>query len=296
MFDNFVAYYHENVVDSYVTCCATSTDGKAGRSRDLKTCLVSANALFHLREHLPQNSALTRAEVEKLCPDYALLGDVVNASKHKELSGATPHGMPLIQKANDIYERITSLQYEDSKGPYNHHFKEVIATLTDGSERELLDILTAVLNFWEFYLHSTGHLKEARTFKREPTIKPRTREECQASALCFEVVQGQRFLQHMRFLRHDDSSGNAEPLDLSGCKVSAGIYQRTSIADVNLTHNLTGEQINVSVELTPEESDCLSGIQDESERHECLMALPSVVSAIRAALSKEEQVKGEGGT
>lgn len=96
MFDDIAAYYHEAVVAAFVEYRDTSKNGLAGRSRDLRGALAAASALFHLREHLPSPIALSRAAVERLCPDYALLGDVVNASKHKSLLNNTPHGAPLV--------------------------------------------------------------------------------------------------------------------------------------------------------------------------------------------------------
>ena len=71
MFDDLAAYYHENVVSSFVEYLNIFNDGVAGRSRDLRAALSTASALFHLREHLP-GDALSRADVERICPDFVL--------------------------------------------------------------------------------------------------------------------------------------------------------------------------------------------------------------------------------
>jgi hypothetical protein len=124
MFDDLAAYYHENVVASFAEYRDICNDGIAGRSRDLRAALNAASALFHLREHLP-GTPLSRADVERFCPDYALLGDVVNASKHKALNGNTPHGAPLVADAENLAEQIASIEYEDEAGTYLYVQKSV---------------------------------------------------------------------------------------------------------------------------------------------------------------------------
>lgn len=112
MFDHLSAYYHDHVVSSYAAYREVSRDCVAGRSRDLREALNAANALFHFREYLPAGD-LSRGQVERLCPDYALLGDVVNAAKHKVITGNTPHGAPLIDDAASLGEQFLIIEYED---------------------------------------------------------------------------------------------------------------------------------------------------------------------------------------
>ena len=174
MFDDLTAYYQENVVSSYIEYRDICNDGVAGRSRDLRAALTAASALFHLREHLPTGS-LSRAAVERLCPDYALLGDVVNASKHKAPNSMTPHGAPLITDAEKLGEQLIFIEYEDEAGAYRYVQKTVVVKLTDGSERDLLEILTNVINFWEGHMLTLGVLSTARVFVHDADIRYRTR-------------------------------------------------------------------------------------------------------------------------
>lgn len=148
MFDNLTPYYHENVVSSYMAYRDINKDSAAGCSRDLREALTAANALFHLREHLP-NGTLSRRQAEDLCSDYALLGDVVNASKHKSLTGNTPHGAPLVNDTASLGEQILLIEYEDDDGIYRYKEKTVVVNLVDGTKRNLFEVLTNVLNFWE---------------------------------------------------------------------------------------------------------------------------------------------------
>src|SRR5664279_6127426 len=125
MFDDLATYYHENVVSSFLAYREVRGDSVSGRSRDLRHALTAAAALFHLREHLPART-LSRAKAERLCPDYGLLGDVVNVAKHGELTAATPHGTPLLTRATSLDEQLMSIQYEDSEGTYRYAQKTVV--------------------------------------------------------------------------------------------------------------------------------------------------------------------------
>src|ERR1700722_1989792 len=98
MFDDLAAFYHDHVVTEYAEYLSTYSSKIMGLSQDMRRALAAASALFHLREHLPAPQ-MSRGAVERLCPDYGLLGDVVNASKHGSVTQPTPHGAPLIAQA-----------------------------------------------------------------------------------------------------------------------------------------------------------------------------------------------------
>lgn len=290
MFDDLAAYYHENVVSSFVEYRDICNDGVAGRSRDLRAALSAASALFHLREYLP-GGALSRADVERLCPDYALLGDVVNASKHKVLNSKTPHGAPLVADAENLGEQLVFIEYEDDAGTYRYVQKTVVAKLSDGSERNLLVILTNVLNFWERHLLSLGVLSTARTFTHDTSIRSRSRDECEANRLNFELVQGQRFHQTMQLLRFDNKTGKAEPIDLTGSDVRFRIYRPKYDIELSLTHNASGKIYKTEITLTEEENLILSRMSSDEERQAYVNGLPAAQAALQqlaveAGLSK----------
>ena len=290
MFDDLTAYYHENVVSSFIEYRDICNDGVAGRSRDLRAALTAATALFHLREHLPTGS-LSRAAVECLCPDYALLGDVVNASKHKALNSMTPHGAPLVTDAENLGEQLIFIEYEDDAGAYRYVQKVVVVKLTDGSERNLLEILTNVINFWEGHMLTLGVLSKARVFEHDADIRYRTRSECETNWLNFELVQGHRFHQTMRLLRFDKATGKAKPIDLSGSKVKFRIYKPKYDIELSLTHDATGKTFKTEIALTEEESLILSHMSSDEERQAYVDGLPAAQAALQqlaveAGLSK----------
>jgi hypothetical protein len=293
MFDDLAAYYHENVVSSFVAYHDISKDGVAGRSRDLRDALIAATALFHLREHLP-NAAPSRAHVERLCPDYALLGDVVNATKHKSLAGKTPHGAPLVNDAANLSEQLVFIEYEDDAGTYRYVQKTVVVKLADGSERNLLEVLTNVINFWEQHMLSLGVLSAARTFAYDGDIRARTRAECEANRLDFEIVQGQRFLQTMRLLRFNNKTGKAEPIDLTGPKLNFSIYRPKFDVEVSLTHDASGKVFKTTITLTEDESAMLSRMSNDGERQAYVNGLPAAQAALQKLAVEAGLAKGEG--
>lgn len=186
--DDLVAHFHEQVVETYVDFRKRQQNAVAGRSRDRRFGVAASQALFHFREHFPYKWLLSRSEVERRCVAYGILGDVANASKHGEISGSTPHGAPLVSSFREIQEEIWVVQYEDSQGPYNYVHKVVTITLANGTQRNLLDVLTQVLNFWESYLQSLGLLAAARPFQSGTEITLRSREETEAARLDFEMI------------------------------------------------------------------------------------------------------------
>lgn len=293
MFDDLAAYYHENVVSSFVAYRDISKDGVAGRSRDLREALNAASALFHLREHLPP-VAPSRAELERLCPDYALLGDVVNAAKHKVLTSKTPHGEALVNDAANLGEQLVFIEYEDDAGTYRFVQKTVVVKLSDGSERNLLEVLTKVMNFWEQHMLSLGVLSTARTFVYDSDIRVRTRAECEANCLDFEIVQGQRFLQTMRLLRFNNKTGKAEPIDLTGSEVCFRVYRPKYDVELSLTHDASGKVFKTAITLTEEERALMSRMSNDVERQAFVNGLPAAQAALQQLAVEAGLAKGKG--
>lgn len=281
MFDDFSSYYGENVIDAYVAYRQTSEDGVAGRSRDLREAIVAATALFHLREHLPTGITISRADVEKLCPDYGLLGDLVHAAKHSTVNRPTPHGPPLVTRARDLREQILLIEYEDNAGAYRFIQKQVVVALTDGSERALIDLLTNVLNFWESWLAPTGLLPAARVFRHNGEVRYRSRDECTKAQLGFEMVQGRRFMQSMRLLRWNPATSCAEPVDLTGANLRFRIYRPKFEFEVTLAHAASGKEYMTSIELTDEEGQVIANLATEDEKNAYALGLPAAQQALR---------------
>lgn len=285
MFDEFLAYYEEFVVAAYIEYRDKSVDGVAGRNKDLRAALDAAKTLFHFREHFPDVHSISRSKVEKDCPDYGLLGDVANVSKHKKINKDTPHGSPYINNANCLNEQIINIKYEDSLGQYNYIQKVVVINLAGGATRYLLEVLTNVINFWESHLFSLGLLKSQRTFKNRGIIVSRTRAECKKSSLNFEAISSTRFKQIMQFIKFDMQTGNYSPIDLTGATAQMRIYKPSFEIDISLTEDTTGKTFKATIKLTEEENLYFAGIKNEEEKQAYLSSLPSVKKQFRDLLA-----------
>ena len=157
MFDDFEAYFHENVMDSYRNYAKAKRRKIVEKSSDLRFALIAGSALYHLREHLPNNKKQSFSSIVQLCPDYELLGDIVNASKHKIL---TQRRNSLIHSADDLTEEVISTTYKDRKGEYQHIEKEIFVKLKNGTERIVFEVLTNVMNMWQDFLYKLELIKK----------------------------------------------------------------------------------------------------------------------------------------
>jgi len=191
-------------------------------------------------------------------------------------------------------EQLVSIEYEDDAGTYRYDQKTVVVKLADGSERILLEVLTNVINFWEQHMLSLGVLPAARTFAYDGDIRARTRAECEANRLDFEIVQGQRFLQTMRLLRFNNKTGKAELIDLTGSKLNFRIYRPQFDVELSLTHDASGKVVKTTITLTEDESTLLSRMSNDAERQVFVNGLPAARAALQQLAVEAGLVKGEG--
>lgn len=124
-----------------------------------------------------------------------------------------------------------------------------------------------------------GVLSVARTFIYDGGIRARSRAECEANRLDFELVQGQRFLQTMRLLKYDYATGKANPIDLTGSKLNFRIFRSGYEIDLFLTHEASGTEFKTTIGLTEEEGELLSRISNDAERQAFINSLPSAQAA-----------------
>jgi hypothetical protein len=282
MFDDLAAYFYENVVSSFEEYLEIKDSDTAGRSRDIRTAMIAASALFHLREHLPLSHALSRATVEHQCSDYGVLGDIVNASKHSSISNNTPHGAPLVTSATQLEELIVLTEYKDQDGIYHFVEKRGIVKPANGTSRNILEILTNVMNFWQAYLHSLGIVSKPHTYTLDSHQQPKARTECgETGRLNLLMVKGLRFHLAMLWQRYNYETGTIEPIDLTGSKVEMNIYRPRYEVDLSLTHKATGSKFKKTITLSEEESEILAGLHTDSERQNYVHSLPCAQEALQ---------------
>lgn len=292
MFDDLSAHFHENVWESYKNFVESKKSIKAGKSRDLRLAINAATALYHLREHIPQHLRKSRAKLAKLCPDYDLLGDVVNAAKH----GVLTQGNPQIVSAEDIFERVTSTLYKDEQGDYWHGEKSVFVKLRDSSERDLYVVLTNVVNMWLKELQDLGVIGYVKPIEiKDEGIPPRS-SESGAAPLDLEIIQGVRFIQHARFQKYNYETGAIEPFDLTGGEVTFRVYKPSYELTVTLVNEQTGKEVTKTISLSEEQSQQFSKLENDEEQQSFLEKIADeqdlvaqLANELKEKINSEEQ-------
>jgi hypothetical protein len=182
--EKLYAFFYETVVLAYDAYKTLRREPKAGTHNDLKSALTAATAAYHFREHLPNPHKKSRSEIEAICPDYGLLGDVVNASKHKDVT----RGKPKVTSADDIVKHVVYTQYRDEAGHYIAATKAIEITLIDGTTRELFDVLTIVVNMWMDFPAAEGISEKSKPFAHEDRNRIISRDE--AGSMGLAMTQG----------------------------------------------------------------------------------------------------------
>jgi hypothetical protein len=296
MFDDLHAYFYENVLVAYREFKDRLAEPRAGRSIDLRLAVRACEALFHLREHLPDVHMLSRAEAETRCPDLALVGDIANVSKHRVVSKPTPHGAPLVTSANQLKEMMSITQYEDAEGEYRWASKQVVAELADGTLTDVMRALTNVLNFWESYLAESGVLTAATVHEYDDGLGFRPRPSNEAGPT-LAILQGVRFKQTLRLMAFNRDTGRAEPMPLpEGAQVRMQIRERPRHQiDITLRNDQSGREYTRTVTLTVDESEALDAASEEEyeELVKGFESMKSGFSELAADISRDTSAASE---
>lgn len=262
MFDDLAAYFHENVVASYVEYRKVRKNESYGLSKDTRAAIVAATSLYHLREHIPSPQQKTRKTIAKECPDYDVLGDIVNAAKHRELD----RGKPRLRSAEDIYELTVITQYEDSEGTYSDAQKLVMVRLIDGTEKDILECLTNVMNYWGNEFVRLGVQESYKPFDVPPGPGEVHVSREDARGLDTEIIRGVRFTQTMKLLKFDSATGKSEPIDLTGCELRYRIYKPSYVFGLHLSYPTTGKECSLELKLDEDQSSEWHSLRTDAER------------------------------
>lgn len=151
--------------------------------------------------------------------------------------------------------------------------------LSDGSERNLLDVMTNVMNFWQSYLQSIGIIQNIQNY----TIpgEPKTRLECTGNKLDLEITRGLRFRQAFRLQKYNYSTGKIEPVDLTGSEVKFVIEPRVPFTvELAIKNETTEQEHKRTITLSDNETDELERMSTDEEKQDYLMGLPVVQQAL----------------
>lgn len=265
MFKDLQAYFNLNILESYKDYIKTKASATTGKFVDLRQIINLATVLYHFREHFPDNKKRTEKEISLNCPDYSLLGNIVNASKHKTL---TKHN-PKISRAENIYEVIYSTTYKDKKGEYHHIEKKVLAKLDDGTERDLFEIITNVLNLWLKEMESLGIITHIEPFSANSNKIPRrTKNSGKLDFLPMHV--GETFYgQNYRLQRYNYDTGIIEPIDLTNASVEMNFYKPLYILSFNCK-NKKGQELNFEINVDDDQKKQFHRLNKEEQIKFCL--------------------------
>ncbi len=258
MFEDIRSYFVRNVLANYKDFRKQIKSRVYGLDSDVRLALNVASPLYHMREHIPKNHRKSRSEISKECPEYDLLGDIVNASKHKELN----QNKPKLKKASAIKETLVSTEYEDEEGKFHDIEKKVYAILDSGEEIDLQKILLTVINFWIDELKTIGISYR----KFNPIIKktPLSRTSLEnPPKLDLQAIRGEKFDFQMRFMKYDYQKGKIIPKDISNHDFNLKIYRPEFTGAISMRNKKTGNKIEIDFPITAEQVEKLQSIKDK---------------------------------
>jgi hypothetical protein len=272
--DNLETYFHHRIKAAYDRYQQERNSGKTGTRKDLMAATEAAKALYHLREHIPPPYAKSWQDVAHACPDYALVRDVTDADKHHHLRDQTR----AVSNASQIEERIVITEYRDDDGPYRNAEKRILIKVTNGGERDLLDVLTNVINYWMDELRALGHLSKLPHYEVPTRPEPLPRVNCNNGRIDFEISQSLSYSQSYQLLMYNYEAAKIELVDLTGAELRFSVYKPQYTLDIVATKDASGATLSRSVTFTQEEFEEMQNRGDE-ERATYLMGLPKVQAA-----------------
>lgn len=252
--------FHNDVLSTYAkvrTFCKEQNSVGNGELRRLM--LECASALFHFREHLPAHEKRTRKSYTTHCPDYGLVGDIANAFKHHEL---TRHA-PMVACSGDIFEVLVTVEYEDDEGPYTDSEAAVHVKLSDGTVRDVGEILRHVVNMWRLKMCELGADDEYRPSKSGFT-PPVSRSDARKSHLT--ITQGVACQLRLKPMKYDYTSATLIQDGLSeGDKVLFRAWKNPM-----LTMQCMGAKVEIEVPVTGDEHEQYCSLESDQARAEFL--------------------------
>lgn len=133
---------------------------------DVQEVMMIATTMYHFQEHLPKDLQISKDNVIDDCADYALLGDAVNAWKHRSIAASWNRRIRIVTTVDQICETVAIHWNDDLKAVDKVH-KLIYLDISNGMQRDMLDILATVLNYWEQYLYNARVIRTCRRFKHQ---------------------------------------------------------------------------------------------------------------------------------
>jgi len=242
MFANARKFYVENVLPSYQDFIEHRESNDWGENQLLRKGIVAATSLFHLREHIPTNIQPNKANLKSQYPDYRLIADIANVSKHHELTSDNPQ----ISNASQIYESLRLIKFTDKQGEYVAPQLEVYVKLDNGTEIKLINILYNVMSIWRDVLDNLGIInhKPLEPLKNDFPI---SREEANKRRANLRIRQGEEYQWQLRIEKYNYNKRITEPIDLTGKNIQFRIRELPENAPISI--HITNPGIGVDFEV-----------------------------------------------
>ena len=236
MFDDIHAYFYESVLETYREYVGIKSSSQA-RPKELKRAAVNmASILYHLREQVPGELKKHRNALSQREPNYSLIGDIANVSKHKTIDRNSPR----ITDAENIFEAVVITQYRDDQGPYDHITKSVFATLDDKTTVDLHLVIVSVLNMWLEEFEQAGIIDHIQPFSLHSNRLPQRGEGLGNASIT--SIAGVRINQTFKFQKYNYETKNIELIDLTDWRFEGRIYERKYDITLNFVPKNNGSE------------------------------------------------------
>ncbi len=293
MDDDWLAtFFYEHVLLPYEEFANLQDSDELGNGKDLRAGLDAAIALYHFREQLPSSFAINYKSVLGQCPDYGVVRDIANITKHHTLT--RPPSFVKNEK-DAISEIVVITAYKDKFGGYKDFAKQVEVRLLDGSHRNLKEILTNVLNFWIRHLRESGLTNVRQEVRLKQRAEPLDRLQCKEEMPKFNAVAGLSTMLTLRLQTYNYEKQIIEVDDLTGSSFEMPLYatDNAPIVDLRLSNEKVGREFTKKVLLTPADVEMVKSLKSETEVQEYVSNLPQVREALGwlSARMREEEFK-----
>ncbi len=166
--DEVKRYFIEDILVKYSEYKDLKNNLQLGLNKDKRIALELSSILYHFRELIDSTEKITYNYILDKCPEYALIRDIANASKHFEID----RNNPKIIREQDIQEMVVTTIYSDDIGEYSYIQKKVFATTIEGEEIDTHLIIVSVLNFWKDFLIEHGIIESRKDFIAYSDVLP----------------------------------------------------------------------------------------------------------------------------
>jgi len=293
MFVNARKYYVENVLPSYQDFIEHRESNDWGENQLLRKGIVAATSLFHLREHIPTNIQPSKANLKSQYPDYRLIADIANVSKHHELTCNNPQ----ISNASQIYESLRLIEFTDKQGEYVVPQLEVYVKLDNGTEIKLINILYNVMSIWLDVLDNLGIINQ-KPLEPLKNDFPISREEANKRRANLRIRQGEEYQWQFRIEKYNYNKRITESIDLTGKSIQFRIRELPENAPISIHIANPGIGVDFEVDfdipLSKEQAKhyiILCGSEKEEFLKELMESTPDIKKELQSKIQSAIQAQ-----